>query len=193
MKIVMSGIGGLLLTAAVGVQAAENLNKGYYGASWVSNTIQMTSGDVVADANPRMVQGYWGKNITDWAAVETRLGIGVGSELLSGETSVTVDHVLAVSLRLSTDEYKGITAYGLAGFSTLRLTSTLRLHSEDEALVRVRSVTDSENGLILGIGASYKLSDLYRVNLEYTNLYGDTDNNVSEDVTGLSIGFEGVY
>lgn len=193
MKLVKAGIGGLLLTTIMGVQAAETSNNGYYGASWVSTAVEMTSNNVTEDANPRMVQGYWGKNITDYAAVETRLGIGVGTEHLSGETSVTVDHVLAVSLRLFTDEYKGFQTYGMAGYSTIRLTSTVRMQSEDEALVRVRSINNSEDGLILGVGASYKLSDSYKAVIEYTNLYGDTENSISEDVTGLSIGFEGVY
>ena len=114
-----------------------------------------------------------GYQITDWAAVELRGGLGVADDDYYG-ADIELEHYIGGYFRAGLPNDSAIYPYVIAGYT----------HAKVKASFAGFSETDSNGDFSYGLGASLRLNDLWSANIEIMR-YSDDD---SIETDGVSVG-----
>lgn len=193
MKTVLIPAGAVLLLAGATTAAARpggiNLsNGGYVGGAALMWELAPEQGDSLEDTG---FQFRFGNRINDYAAIESRFGLGGSDSTGNGEFELDLLGSLLISPRLPLNDHFEL--YGSFGFSTFRGTHTEDENSSDGLLFEPSgggsSTTVSETDITYGGGIALGLNDSVSVDADYTVYLDEADY----DFTAWSLGLTYYY
>ncbi|MGO1535017.1 MAG: porin family protein [Halomonas sp.] len=171
-----------LLSSAAATTAvsatANSAGAGYVGALASHYTFDVEGAS--DDLNPTGVTLRGGYFLTDYVAVEGRLGTGLSDDNISGTNAdVELDQLMGVYALGQLPVNDVFSLYGLLGFS----------YAEATVSAPGVSVSDDDDGFSYGVGAQVNFTPQVVGQLEYVSYLDKSDYELNAASIGLSYNF----
>ena len=160
----------LILFSFLFTSVANAQDDTYGGIQFAMGTY---SEDGFPDTNPNAIVGRFGKRIEDDFFIEGRFGFGIGDDTvnyLGVDVSIEIDTLIGVYAVKQIETGNNSSVYGILGFTQGELTaSALGV-----------SVSDDDNGLSFGVGATFS-----NINIEFMQYMNKSDFDISAISVGI--------
>lgn len=172
----------LMIMGATALPAAAMANQHSYVGVQFSQVEYKESG--VPDVEPTAIAIKAGAQLSDYLAVEARVGFGAGDDSASEgplKLTIEVDNYISAYVKPTLPLGERFSVYALAGVTRSKL------KAEITSVLPAESDTDSQTDLSYGVGADLNLSTNSFVSVEYARLLNGDDYDL--DALSVGLGF----
>src|SRR5690606_13920656 len=169
----------LMIMGAAALPAVAMANQHSYVGLQYSQVEYKESG--APDIEPTAIAVKAGAQLSDFLAVEARVGFGAGDDSVSAggtKLSLEVDNYISAYLKPTLPVGERFAVYALAGVTRSKLEMKTNTGFSD---------TDSQTDLSYGVGADLNLSTNSFVSVEYARLLKGDDYDL--DALSIGLGF----
>ncbi|WP_144401600.1 porin family protein [Isoalcanivorax pacificus] len=172
----------ILMMGATVLPAVAMANQHSYVGVQFSQVEYKESG--VPDVEPTAIAIKAGAQLSDYLAVEARVGFGAGDDSASegpAKLTIEVDNYISAYIKPTMPLGERFSVYALAGVTRSKI------KGEITGVVPATSDTDSQTDLSYGVGADLNLSTNSFVSVEYARLLNGDDYDL--DALSVGLGF----
>ncbi|WP_237673842.1 porin family protein [Vreelandella profundi] len=157
---------------------ADNTGTSYVGGLFSHYTYDESSGS--SDASPTGLTVRGGYFLTDYIAIEGRLGTGISDDTISGTSiDLELDQLMGAYAAGYLPLNNMFSLYGLIGFS----------YAEGSASNRLTSISFDDDGFSYGAGAQINFTPQVSGQLEYMYYLDKSDYDLTAASLGVSYNF----